>query len=77
MVDASFMTASVPATHTPKFEIASDVRFMPLNDLPHVSSPPDGFVVIGGGKTGVDACLWLLEHGVKPDNISWIISRKQ
>jgi len=31
--------------------------------------------VVGGGKTGIDACLWLLEHGVNPDTIRWIMPR--
>ena len=48
---------------------------MPLNDLPKISSPPTGFVVIGGGKTGMDACLWLLQNKVNPDKITWIVSR--
>jgi hypothetical protein len=33
------------------------------------------FNVIGGGKTGIDALLWLLEMGVHPDKIQWVISR--
>ena len=32
-------------------------------------------MVIGGGKTGIDACLWLLAGGVDPDDITWIRSR--
>ena len=52
-----------------------DVRFIALNDLPKIDSPPAGYVVIGAGKTGIDACLWLLEHGVDPDDICWIVSR--
>jgi len=31
--------------------------------------------VIGGGKTGMDACLWLLDHGMEADRIYWIIPR--
>ncbi|WP_150911623.1 NAD(P)/FAD-dependent oxidoreductase [Marinobacter halotolerans] len=74
-VDATYLKTSVPANHTPGFSIAPGVRSMPLNDLPTVSEPPVGFVVIGGGKTGIDACLWLLENGVDPDRIQWIVSR--
>ncbi len=48
---------------------------MPLNDLPKITQPPSGFVIIGGGKTGIDACLWLLENKVDPDKITWIVSR--
>ncbi|NNF16902.1 MAG: NAD(P)/FAD-dependent oxidoreductase [Gammaproteobacteria bacterium] len=74
-VDATYLKTSVPATHTPNFDIDSGVQFMPLNDLVNVTRPPAGFVVIGGGKTGIDACLWLLEQGVEPDNIRWIVPR--
>jgi len=75
LVDAAFLTNSVPSTHTPNFTVEDGVTFMPLNDLPKVSETPDGYVVIGGGKTGIDACLWLLETGVDPDSITWIKSR--
>ena len=74
-VDATFLKTSTPSTHTPSFSIAPGTRFMPLNDLPRVTAPPEGYVVIGGGKTGIDACLWLLEHGVDPDAIRWIMPR--
>lgn len=74
-VDATLMKTSVPSTHTPNFDIEPGVKFMPLNDLPRINEHPDGFVVIGAGKTGIDACLWLLEQGVDPDKITWIISR--
>ncbi|MGB5354188.1 MAG: hypothetical protein WBN32_11300, partial [Woeseia sp.] len=74
-VDATYLNTSVPATHTPSFSIADGVRFMPLNDLPKVSEPPAGYVVIGGGKTGIDACLWLLLQRVDPDTITWIMPR--
>lgn len=74
-IDATFLKTSVPSTHTPGFTIGDNVRFMPLNDLPTVTVPPAGYTIIGGGKTGIDACLWLLEKGVDPDNIRWIMPR--
>jgi hypothetical protein len=48
---------------------------VPVNDLVRVAEPPEGYVIIGGGKTAVDACLWLLETGVEPDAICWIKPR--
>lgn len=75
LVDATYLKTSVPSTHTPNFTIADGVNFMPLNDLPKISTPPAGFVVIGGGKTGIDALLWLLENKVDADKITWIVSR--
>lgn len=75
LVDASYLNTSVPSTHTPNFTIAEGIPFMPLNDLVKIKTPPAGFVVIGGGKTGIDACIWLLENRVDPDKITWIVSR--
>ncbi len=75
IVDCTHLNTSVPSTHTPNFSIADDVRFMALNDLPLVTDAPSGFTVIGGGKTGIDAILWLLENNIEPKNIRWIKSR--
>jgi hypothetical protein len=75
LVDATFMTISVPSTHTPNFSVDPKVNFMPLNNLPLVTKKPNGYVVIGGGKTGIDACLWLLSRDVDPDDITWIRPR--
>lgn len=75
IVNCTHLNTSVPATHTPNFHIDEDAQFIPLNDLTRLSEPPAGYVVIGGGKTGIDAILWLLEQGVSPDMIQWIVSR--
>jgi len=75
IVDATYLKTNVPATHTPNFTIGDEISFIPINDLVHLTESPSNYVVIGGGKTGIDACLWLLEQGVIPDNISWIVSR--
>ena len=75
LINATFHTASVPSAHTPNFTIDEGVQFMPLNELPTITVPPEGFVVIGGGKTGIDACLWLIEQRVPYDKITWIVSR--
>jgi hypothetical protein len=75
IVDATYLNTTVPSTHTPNFTVAPGVNFMALNDLPKIENPPEGFVVIGGGKTGIDALLWLIENKVNPDNITWIVSR--
>jgi len=65
----------VPATHTPNFEIADGVEFAPLNRLPNLAEPRDGYVIVGGGKTGIDAVLWLLDNQIDPDHITWIMPR--
>jgi len=63
---------SIPATHTPKFEIAGNATCIPINALPARAKDHDHFTVIGAGKTGMDAAVWLLEQGVSPDNIAWV-----
>lgn len=75
VVDATYFNTSVPATHTPNFEVEQGVRLQPPNALPDIGEPPDGFTVIGGGKTGIDACLWLLAQGAPPEAIRWITPR--
>lgn len=75
VVDCTYLNTSVPSTHTPNFKIDDDVTFMPLNDLPSLDHTPSGYTVVGGGKTGIDAVLWLLEQRVDPSNITWIVSR--
>lgn len=75
LVDATYLKTSVPSTHTPSFTIDDDVNFIPLNQLPEIVTTPEKYVVVGGGKTGIDACLWLLEKQVDPDNIYWIMPR--
>ncbi|MEL7019797.1 MAG: NAD(P)/FAD-dependent oxidoreductase, partial [Pseudomonadota bacterium] len=74
-VDATFLKTSVPANHTPSYRIDLAVMFMPLNGLPSIKKAPAGYVIIGAGKTGIDACLWLLQNGVEPDAIQWIMPR--
>lgn len=75
IVDGTYFKTSVPSTHTPSFTVADGVQFEPLNNLPNINTPRDGYVVIGGGKTGIDAVLWLLENQIEPDDITWIVSR--
>ena len=75
VVDGTWLKTTVPSTHTPNFEVADGVRMIPLNDLPKVSEQPSRYVVIGGGKTGIDAVVWLLENHVDPDAIHWVRPR--
>lgn len=75
IIDGTYFKTSVPSTHTPNFEIADGVKFAPLNDLPKLLEPQDGYVLVGGGKTSIDACLWLLENNIDPDDITWIMPR--
>jgi len=75
IVDTTYLQTKVPSTQPPKYAIAPGITCVPLNELPRVKQPPAGYVVVGSGKTGIDACLWLLENNVSPDAITWIMPR--
>ncbi len=55
--------------------MTSEARCVPPNHLPRVSGEFERYVVVGAGKTGMDACLWLLKNGVDPNGITWIMPR--
>lgn len=74
-VDATHSKMQVPSTSPPSFSVEPGVAFGPPNDLPRVAPRHDRFVVIGAGKTGMDACVWLLDNGAEPDRITWIVPR--
>jgi hypothetical protein len=75
VVDATHSKMQVPATHRPSYEIADGIRCVPPNDLARVAPNHHSFTVIGAGKTGLDACVWLLDNGAMPDGIRWIMPR--
>ncbi len=75
VVDTTYLESSVPATHTPSFEVDPDVRFLPIGDLAALAEPPGGYTILGAGKTAMDACTWLLDNGVDPDRIRWVRPR--
>ncbi len=75
VVDARYLEPTIPSRHTPSFTIDTDVRCVSVNELPDVKEPATGYTIIGGGKTGSDACTWLLENGVDPDHIRWVRAR--
>jgi hypothetical protein len=74
-VDASWLTNSVPRTHTRAFSVAEGVTCVPPNDLPRLAAGFTHHVVLGGGKTALDACCWLLTNGVPPEAITWVVPR--
>lgn len=75
IVDATFADTRVPATHAPGFPVADGVRCITPNALVGLSEPCAGFVIIGGGKTAMDAVVWLLEQGADASTITWIRPR--
>lgn len=73
LVDATYMKVEVPATHAPKYKVDEGIPLIPINDLVNQHDQWDNFYVIGSGKTGMDAVLYLLAKGVHADNISWVV----
>lgn len=76
VVDATFMEGAIPATSPPPFEIDPEAVCVPVGALPHLDQPGAGYVIIGAGKTAMDAVIWLLEQGTDPDLITWIKPRE-
>lgn len=75
IVDATYMNVQVPSMRPSPWPVAERERCVPLNALAQLTEPADHYTVIGAGKTGIDACLWLLGNGVDPDAIRWIMPR--
>jgi hypothetical protein len=75
VVNATHAQTAVPSTHPPKYAVAPGVRCVPVNDLPKAAHAHPRYVVVGSGKTGIDACLWLLKNGAAPSQIRWIMPR--
>jgi hypothetical protein len=75
VVDATYMSSSVPSTHAPPFEVGDGVSCVPVGDLTRVAHAPAGYVILGGGKTAMDAACWLLDQGTPSNLITWIRPR--
>ncbi len=75
VVDAAYMSPTIPATTPPPFEVAHGARVVPINELAAVVDTPRDYVIVGSGKTATDGIVWLLLHGVDPDRIVWVCPR--
>lgn len=76
VVDTTYLEGAVPATSPPPFEVAEGVRCVPPGEIARMRERPERFVIIGAGKTALDACVWLLEQGVPATAIRWIKPRE-
>ena len=76
LVDATYMSPFIPADTPAPYDIGDGVSSIPVNQLAHVTEKPERFVIVGAGKTALDACVWLLENGVDPGDILWIKPRE-
>jgi NAD(P)-binding Rossmann-like domain len=76
LVDANYLSPSIPASSPPRFEVAAGAPCIPVHQLAQVSEKPERYVIVGAGKTAMDACVWLLQSGVDPADIQWIKPRE-
>lgn len=76
LIDTTYLEGEIPATSPPPFEIADGVRCIPADALARIDDPPERYVIVGAGKTALDACVWLLERGVPASAIRWIKARE-
>jgi hypothetical protein len=75
IVDATYMNVTVPSMRPPAYAVADGITCVPPNALGSLDHTPSEYVVVGGGKTAMDACLFLLANQVDPDLITWIVPR--
>ena len=71
LVDTTYLEGTIPATSPPPFAVAEGIRCVPAGDIARLHPRAERFAIIGGGKTALDACAWLLEQGVPPTAIRW------
>jgi hypothetical protein len=76
LVDATYLSPTIPATTDPPFGVADDVPVVAVNELARLAAAPARFVIVGSGKTATDGIVWLLTNGVEPDRIVWIRPRE-
>ena len=74
IVDATFLLTKVPSTQPPNYKVEEGVNHIPVNGLAKIRKSWQKYVIIGAGKTGLDAILYLLDLKVNPESICWIIS---
>jgi NAD(P)-binding Rossmann-like domain len=67
VVDATYMASRIPATEPPPFDVVDEARCVPVGEC-----PAGGYVIVGGGKTALDAICWLLDQGTEPGDVTWI-----
>jgi NAD(P)-binding Rossmann-like domain len=75
VVDATYLSPTIPATTPPPFGVADDVRVVAINELARLPGAPNRYVIVGSGKTATDGIVWLLANGVRPDRIVWVRPR--
>lgn len=76
LVDTAYSEPNIPALQQASFIIEEGCPWTPVHRLPDRLGETRRYCVVGGGKSGVDACLWLMENSVLPDDIRWVVPRQ-
>jgi hypothetical protein len=76
LVDTTYLEGTIPATDPPPFAVADGVRCVPAGEIARIKDRPERFVIIGAGKTALDAGTWLFARGVPASAICWIKPRE-
>jgi hypothetical protein len=76
VVDATYLSPTIPATSAPPFGVAEGARVVAVNQLGSLAEAPHRFIIVGSGKTATDAIVWLLTTGVRPERITWVRPRE-
>jgi len=76
VVDATYLSPTIPATTPPPFGVADDAPVVPVNELGRMAEAADRYVIVGCGKTATDAIVWLLTNGVQSERITWVRPRE-
>jgi hypothetical protein len=76
VVDATYLSPTIPATSAPPFGVADGARVVAVNELGCLTESPGGFIIVGSGKTATDAIVWLLGRGVRSERITWVRPRE-
>jgi hypothetical protein len=74
-VVTSHVEIIVPSMRRPSYVVAPGVECVPPNELPRIRDGGDRYVIVGAGKTAMDACLWLLRRGIPAPRLTWIKPR--
>lgn len=75
LVDATYLEASLPTSHKRNYEVDPQARVITPAKLPTFVHATDRFTVLGGGKSAMDTCSWLLQERVDPAAIRWVRPR--
>lgn len=76
VVDASYLSPTIPATTPAPFATADGAAVVTVNQLTDLADAMPAYVIVGSGKTGTDAIVWLLSNGVDADRIVWVRPRE-